>query len=82
MFRSIIFYDNLTDYLVGPWKLYAVIGVSLIVASILIFIFPELLAYLVGIFLLFNGALFLGLALKFRKLRSAYNQWVQEFWEP
>jgi uncharacterized membrane protein HdeD (DUF308 family) len=82
MFRTTIFYDNLTDYLVGPWRLYALIGASLVVSAILIFVFPELLAYLIASFLLFNGVLFFGVAFKLKKLRSEYSRWVDEFWEP
>lgn len=82
MFRSTVFYDNFTESIVGPWRLYALIGASLIVAAILIFIFPELLAYLIAAFLLVNGVLFFGVALKLRGLRRQYSRWVDEFWEP
>jgi len=82
MFRSTIFYDNLTNSIVGTWRLYALIGLSLVVSALLIFIFPELLAFLVASFLLFNGVLFLGIAFQLKKLRRQYTRWVDEFWEP
>ncbi len=82
MFRSTLFYDHLTDFLVGPWKLYAAIGASLILAAILIFIFPNLLAYLIAFFLLLSGAMFVGIGLRLRRLRSEYQKWLEVYWEP
>ena len=82
MFRSTLFYDNLTNFLVGPWKLYAAIGASLVLAALLIFIFPELLAYLIALFLLINGVLFLAVAWRLKQLRKEYQHWVETYWEP
>ncbi|NIR49248.1 DUF3096 domain-containing protein [candidate division KSB1 bacterium] len=82
MFRTTVFYDNFTESVAGNWRLYAIIGASLILAGILIFIFPELLAYLIAAFLLFNGVLFFGVAFRLKNLRRQYNRWVDEFWEP
>ena len=82
MFKTTVFYDNLTDYLADQWRYYLVIGVSLIFSGFLIFLFPELLAYLVGTFLLFVGVVFLLAAMRMRKLRTEYENWVRDFWEP
>lgn len=82
MFRNRSFYDEFTESIVSLWVLYAWIGVSLMLSAILIFAFPELLAYLVAVFLLFNGILFLGLAWRTKKLRRQYHSWVDAFWEP
>lgn len=82
MFRSAIFYENFTESMVGPWRLYLLIGASLMAAALLIFIFPELLAYLIAGFLLLNGVFFFSLALKLRKLGQNYRHWVSEYWEP
>lgn len=81
MFRTTIFYDNFTNSIWGPWKLYVLIGASLIISAILIFVFPELVAYLIAFFLLFNGILFCTIALRLRKLRSSYGHRVNAFWE-
>ncbi|RME01693.1 MAG: DUF3096 domain-containing protein [Calditrichaeota bacterium] len=57
-------------------------GASLILGALLIFIFPELLAYLVAIFLLFMGILFIAIAWKLKQLRQQYQQWLEAYWEP
>ncbi|GIV31202.1 MAG: hypothetical protein KatS3mg029_0553 [Saprospiraceae bacterium] len=80
MFNRIEFYDNLTGHLVSPWWIYLVIGVNLVLLSILIFFFPDLLAYLVAAFLLINGIFFLSLAIQLRKLRKKYEEWRKRYW--
>ncbi len=82
MFRTTLFYDNLTDYLVDQWRYYITIGALFIFVSILIFMFPELLAYLVAIFMLIVGFMFVLAAVRLRRLREEYEGWVREFWEP
>ncbi|RMF66231.1 MAG: DUF3096 domain-containing protein [Calditrichaeota bacterium] len=82
MFRSTVFYDNFTDSIAGTWRLYGLIGLTLVLSAILIFAFPELLAYLIALFLLVSGVLFFGVALKLKKLRQQYDRWVEELWEP
>lgn len=81
MFRNKMFYDNLTDSIVDTWTFYLMIGLSLVISGLLILIFPELLAYLVAIFLLFNGVLFLAVSYKMRNLKTKYEVWVDEYWE-
>ncbi|HHM24316.1 MAG TPA: hypothetical protein ENJ23_04665 [Bacteroidetes bacterium] len=82
MFKTTVFYDNLTDYLVDQWRYYMLIGSSLIFLALLIFLFPELLAYLAAVFFLFVGILFVLAAYRLRRLRVEYEHWIREFWEP
>ena len=67
MFRTIIFDDH---YLFYPWQFVLVIGASLILAAVMIFLLPQLLAYLVATVLLWIGILIFGIAFKFKKLNS------------
>ncbi len=64
MFRTIIFDDH---YLFYPWQFVLFIGASLILAAIMIFLLPQLLAYLVATVLLWIGILIFGIAFKFKK---------------
>jgi|Deesub1362B_J571_1020462.scaffolds.fasta_scaffold01840_5 uncharacterized membrane protein YhaH (DUF805 family) len=82
MFRTTLFYDNLTDYLVDQWKYYAWIGAMLILLAVMIFLLPELLAYLVAFFLFVVGFLFILAAMRLRRLRDEYETWVRDLWEP
>jgi hypothetical protein len=74
MFK-IEFYDNLTRQLFSPWWMYLLLGLNFILLAVLIFLFPEFLAWIVAIFLLANGVLFLGLAWNSWKVRGSYQKW-------
>ncbi len=80
MFRSIEFYDNLTDHLFSPWWMYLLIGINFVLMAVLIFIFPELLAYLIAAFLLLNGLLLIGVAFQVRRLKKNYERWRKQYW--
>ena len=67
MFRTIIFDDQSLFY---PWQFFLFIGASLILAAVMIFLLPQLLAYLVATVLLWIGILIFGIAFKFKKLNS------------
>ncbi|MFQ5675462.1 MAG: hypothetical protein ACE5G1_06150 [bacterium] len=69
MFRT--YFDEMTFY---PWQFILIVGASLVVSAILIFLLPELLAYFVATVLLWIGVLFLGLALQIKKL-AAHKGW-------
>ncbi len=80
MFRNIAFYDNLTEHLFSPWWMYLLIGINFVLMAVLIFIFPELLAYLIAAFLLLNGLLLIGLAFQIRRLKKNYERWRGQYW--
>ncbi len=80
MFKRIEFYDNLTGHLFSPWWIYLLIGINLVIMSILIFFFPDFLAYLVAAFLLLNGVFFLALSLQVRRLKKNYERWRKQYW--
>ncbi len=80
MFNRIEFYDKLTGHLFSPWWIYLLMGVNLILLSLLIFFFPEFLAYLVAAFLLINGIFFFALAFQIRKLKKNYERWRKQYW--
>jgi hypothetical protein len=82
MFRQIIFYDKYTSEIISPWWVYLLLGLNLILLAALIILFPELLAYLVAAFLIFDGTLFLWMAYRVRKFKRLYNQWRESLWEP
>ncbi len=67
MFSTIIFDDESIFY---PWQFVLFIGASLILAAIMIFLLPQLLAYLVATVLLWIGILIFGIAFKFKKLNN------------
>ena len=67
MFRTIIFDDH---YLFYPWQFVLFIGASLILAAVMIFLLPQLLAYLVATVLLWIGILIFGIVFKFKNLNS------------
>lgn len=65
----------------APGALISIIGASFLVLGLLIMIFPELLAWLVGGFLIFDGVLLLSLGLKTRRFENKYEQQRGEnFW--
>ena len=68
MFRTTLFDDDLS--LFYPWQFVLLIGTSLILAAVMIFLLPQLLAYLVATVLLWIGILIFGIAFKFKKLNS------------
>jgi hypothetical protein len=82
MFRQIIFYDNYTNEIISPWWVYLLLGVNLILLAALIIMFPELVAYLVAGFLIFDGVLFLWIAYRMRKFKRLYREWRKSLWEP
>jgi uncharacterized membrane protein HdeD (DUF308 family) len=80
MFREIRFYDSYTREIASPGWLYMLLGVSLILLAVLIMLMPELLAYLVAAFLLFDGLLFLVIGWQLRRFARRYNRWREEMW--
>lgn len=75
MFGKIAFYDNLAKHFFSPWWMYLLLGLNFVLIAALIFIFPELLAYLIAFFLLLNGLLLIVLAFQVRRLKKSYEQW-------
>jgi len=69
------FYDDLTKYLFSPWWMYMFLGLNFIILAILVFIFPEFLAWLVAAFLFVSGLIFLGIAWNSWRIRHRYNGW-------
>ncbi len=67
MFRTALFDDQSLFY---PWQFVLFIGTSLISAAVMIFLLPQLLAYLVATVLLWIGILIFGIAFKFKELNS------------
>jgi len=72
------FYDDLTRHLFSPWWMYLFLGLNFILLAVLIFIFPEFLAWLVAAFLLANGMIFLGIAWNVWRLRPRYHRWKKK----
>lgn len=58
----------------APGALITIVGISFIVLGILIMLFPELLAWLVGIFLIFDGIILLGLGGRTRRIEKKYRK--------
>lgn len=58
----------------APGTLIKLMGWSFLILGILIMIFPDLLAWLVGIMLVFNGLLLLGLGIKTKQWEKRYHQ--------
>ena len=81
MSRELHLYDSYIRQIAGPWWLYLLLGLNLVLLAMLIMVFPELLAYLVAGFLLFDGLLFIGIGWQLRRLANLYNRWRQE-WSP
>ncbi len=73
------FFDQFTNHLASPWWLYLMIGIELILFSVLIFIFPELLAYLVAAFLMVGGISFIAVAMKIRNMYKKYHDLRYEY---
>jgi len=80
MFKTTAYYDRLTSFFSTPWWMYLLMGINFILLSVLIMLYPELLAYLVAGFLLFNGLLMVILAFRYRSLRERNRGWQEEFW--
>lgn len=80
MFREIRFYDSYTREIASPGWLYMLLGLSLILLAVLIMLMPELLAYLVAAFLLFDGLLFLVIGWQLRRFARLYSRWREEMW--
>lgn len=77
MFK-IEFYDEFARHLFSPWWMYLLLGLNFILLAILIMIFPELLSWLVAIFLLINGIIFVGIALSTWRIRTQYSGWKKK----
>ena len=71
-------YDNLTRHIFSSWWMYLLAGLNFILLGLLIFIYPELLTFLVGFFLIFNGLIFIGIAWSVWKLRNRYVGWKKK----
>jgi uncharacterized membrane protein HdeD (DUF308 family) len=82
MFREIRFYDDYTDAVASPGWMFCLLGLNFIALGLLILLFPQLLAYLVAGFLLFNGIVLLAVAWKFRRFKKLYRQWRDTLWLP
>ncbi|WP_286756951.1 hypothetical protein [Roseivirga sp. UBA838] len=80
MFKTTAYYDRLTSFFSTPWWMYLLMGINFILLAVLIMLYPELLAYLVAGFLLFNGLLMVILAFRYRSLRKRNRGWQEEFW--
>jgi hypothetical protein len=72
--------DIFTREIVSPGWLYLLPGLSLILLAVLIMLMPELLAYLVAAFLLFDGLLFLVIGWQLRRFARHYGRWREEMW--
>ncbi|MGM0613632.1 MAG: DUF3096 domain-containing protein [Bacteroidota bacterium] len=66
----------------APGALITIVGISFIVLGILILLFPELLAWLVGIFLIFDGIILLGLGGRTRRIEKKYRDYQNQNFEP
>lgn len=82
MFSEMRFYDDYPMGAPSPWRLFLVLGLNFILLGLLIIIFPELLAYLAGGFLLINGALLLAIAWHYWQFGKNYHQWRRKWWVP
>ena len=80
MFRTTEYYDQFTNFFSTPWWMYLLMGINFIVLAVLIMIYPELLAFLVAAFLLFNGLLLVLLAFRYKSLKKKYRNWKSSFW--
>ncbi|MTI27100.1 hypothetical protein [Fulvivirga kasyanovii] len=80
MFKTTAYYDRLTSFFSTPWWMYLLMGINFILLAALIMLYPELLAYLVAGFLLFNGLLMVILAFRYRSLRKRNRGWQEDFW--
>lgn len=80
MFREIRFYDDYTREVTSPAWLYMLLGLSLILLAVLIMLMPELLAYLVAGFLLFDGLVLLVIGWRLRRFARLYHRWRDELW--
>jgi len=80
MFKGTTYYDRFTTFISTPWWMYLLMGINFILLAILIIIYPDLLAYLVAGFLLFNGLIMAVLAFRLKSLEKKHDQWKQEFW--
>ena len=68
MFRTILLDED--QSLFYPWQFVLFIGASLILTAVMIFLLPQLLAYLVATVLLWIGIFIFGMAFKFKKLNN------------
>ena len=82
MFREIRFYDDYTSAVASPWWIFALLCADFVLLSVLIFIFPQLLAWLVAGFLLVNGLVLLGVAWKLWRFKKLYGKWRETLWLP
>ena len=66
--------NNFINRYGAPAFLIKMVGFSFLILGILIMIFPELLAWLVGIFLIFDGLVLLGLGAKTKHYQNRFDQ--------
>lgn len=73
---------NFFNQIGAPGLLITIIGISFLLLGVLIMAFPELLAYLVGGFLIFDGIILLGLGLQTRKFENNFHrQKGEKIWD-
>ena len=80
MFKTTDYYDRFTNFVTTPWWMFLLMGFNFILLAILISIYPDLLAFLVAGFLLFNGLLMVVLAFRYRSLKKKYSNWKSSYW--
>ncbi|MFQ5706586.1 MAG: hypothetical protein ACE5HO_04005 [bacterium] len=81
MFRTAFFYDSFGDFVASQGKLYTLVGVGLILSAIVIFIMPEIIAYLISAILIWLGVLLVTIAFRLRKLRRQTDRRFDRTWE-
>lgn len=81
MYRETSFIDSFLELAFGSWRTYMLLGAMLVLAAFLLFLFPELLAYMVAGFLLFQGILFFMLAVRARRAQRSAQRWVGFEWQ-
>lgn len=66
----------------APGVLITIVGISFLILGLLIMIFPKLLAWLVSVFLIFDGIILLGLGLKTKRIEKKYQDLNNQNFEP
>ncbi len=77
MFRTIFWEHPIFQMISDSWKNYFSVGLFLIAIALFIFVFPQIIAYLIASLLLAAGIFMLVLAYRAFQMRKDFSKWFE-----
>ncbi|MDQ7054828.1 MAG: hypothetical protein Q9P14_18815 [candidate division KSB1 bacterium] len=77
MFQTIFWGHPIFQMITDSWKNYFSMGLFLIAMALFIFVFPQIIAYLIASLLLAAGIFMLVLAYRAFRMRKEFSRWFE-----